>query len=514
MRSLVLVGLAVSFAGGLTLAGCSSGGGGSESAKTAPLHFDDVNTVLGIGDYTMAVGMGSGIAAVDYDDDGDVDLFVPNGGGKPDQLYENIDGRRYQEVAASVGLASTDDNRCGIFFDYDADGDLDLIVVSDDPDVQTSYRLHRHEVDGTFTDVTAEAGLFILDSPRGHRGGVCAGDINNDGFLDLFAGVWGGLARLFVNNGQGGFTDVTETSGIKQLQKGHWEPMMFDFDGDGWTDIYQAIDFTPNYLWINQHDGTFVDLAPTCGLANLMNDMGMSLADYDNDGDMDIYTTNIDQSVGHNALFRNDTSGGVLSFTEVAREVGVSHGGWGWGNTFFDANNDGWLDIAATNGFMDANFRHDVSRFWINKGGPRPTFHLIAKAVGFNDSYWGSCVVAFDYDRDGDLDLAQTCVDGYFRVLENNPTGKRGGYLVVQPRMDGPNHFAVGAVVRVRAGGLNMMRLITAGTSFLGQEPFESFFGLGDAAVADSVTVEFPDGRRTVLTDVRANQIIQVEPET
>jgi len=301
--------------------------------------------------------------------------------------------------------------------------------------------------------------------------------------------------------------------------------MMADLDGDGWQDIYVAVDFTQNFLWINQGDRTFVDVAEACGADILMNDMGMSIVDYDDDGDFDLYTTNVyatELPLRHNAMLRNDSNGGSLAFSDVSRDVGLAKGAWGWGVTAMDADRDGLVDFAATNGFRSpipgagGSVPDDRSRLWLQDPSRPGTFDEVGREVKFADLFWGSNLISFDYDRDGDLDLLQSTMDEKLRLLDNRPlpgsAAEGHHYLVVAPRMFGPNKRAIGAVVRVTANGRRMTRLVSAGTSCLGQEPAEAFFGLGQAGTADRLEIEYPDGRRLVLFDVPGDQRLELWP--
>ena len=481
------------------------------------IHFVELGAQRGIQQYTMADGMGAGVAAADYDDDGDVDFFVPNAMGVADQLYRNLGGGQFEEIAAAAGVDSLQRHRVALWFDYDGDGRLDLVVGGDcfltDCTDPAALVLYRQDADGQFEDVTVGSGLFedIAWHDVRHRGGMAAGDINRDGYLDLIVGLWNGPATLFINNGDGTFGNMSLSS---NFQSGyHWQPIMCDVNGDGWTDIYQAVDFYRNLLWINERENVFVNQAETAGLANYMNDMGMTFGDYDNDGDLDIYITNIfGPDAGRNVLFRNDSLGASLSFAEVGQEAGVDNGHWGWGTTFLDADNDGLLDIAETNGFYNVD---GPTKFFMNVGGDPVRFADVSSAVGFDDVHWGSALIAFDYDRDGDLDMLETTAEGGpLRLMENwSFGGSPGNYLVVRPRMPAPNTRAIGAFVRVEVGSLRLMRLITAGTSFMGQEPAEAFFGLNEATEVDSIIVEWPDGSQTTLRDIAANQVLTVHPD-
>lgn len=495
-------------------------GAGFTAAQTN-FQFVDVSGERGIGAFTMAAGLGGGFAASDYDDDGDIDVFVPTDFG-PDLLYRNDGTGSFVEHAAAAGLLNNDPNKAALWLDFDGDGLQDLLVTGGDCHAgcgglsERTLRVYRQHWRDLFTEVTDTCGIeaLNLNVAQNHVGGMCAGDVNNDGWLDLFIGVWQGPAYLFMNNQDGTFTNATAASGVAG-ERPHWQAMMYDFNGDRWQDIYVAVDFGPNALFLNQRDGTFVDVAPAAGLANFMNDMGMALGDHDNDGDLDIYLTNIFDYQGlgeHNVLYRNNTVSGVLSFTDVAVQAKVHNGGWGWGCTFLDADNDGRVDLATTNGFSFRGWVTDTSRFFRNAGGSPVTFTNVSTAVGFADQFWGSGLAAFDADRDGDLDLMQACnVGGPLRLLDNVRSGPvaENGWLVVQPRMRGANRFAVGAVVRIRTDGQQQMRLISAGVSFLNQEPAEAFFGTGTNRGVD-VQIEYPNCTRMALLAQPVDGILKV----
>jgi len=467
-------------------------------------------------------GMGTGIAAADFDGDGLVDVFVPQRAGVADKLYHNLGGGAFEEIASAVGLGSLASSRTALWLDYDGDFDLDLVVANDDQQAPSSFTLYRQNSPTTFEDVTRAAGLHkppIIVMPTHHWGGLCAGDINHDGWLDLFATQWPGPCHLFINNGHRGFADISIPSGVGLVTLSMHSSMMVDVDRDGWMDIYVAVDFEPNLLWMNQKNLTFVDMAPAVGAANNMNDMGMTMGDYDNDGDLDIYVTNIfmppppDNPFGprNNILLRNETTNGQVWFDEVSMPLGVADGGFGWGTTFLDGNHDGWVDLAATNGWRSGPT--DVSRYFANPADGVSPFVEHAAQTGFDDSEWGSALVAFDMERDGDLDLMQACMSGSLRLLANAPSTGDGQrhFLTVAPRMDGPNHFAIGAVVRATVGGLSMMRPINAGTSYMGQEPAEAHFGLPTGDPLDLLVIEWPDGSTTTLLDVPVDAQIVVD---
>ncbi len=176
-----------------------------------------------------------------------------------------------------------------------------------------------------------------------------------------------------------------------------------------------------------------------------------------------------------------------------------------------DCDNDGWVDLATTNGWRTPPWSTDPSRFFLNLGGQSVVFADVSDQVGFNDTEWGSALISFDSDRDGNLDLLQVTSSGAgLRLLENRPEPNPNAYLVVKPRMLGPNSHAIGAVVRVSVAKTTMARLITAGVSFIGQAPAEAHFGVGRAHTVDSVAIDWPNGDETVLYDVAADQMITV----
>jgi hypothetical protein len=505
----------------------------------ADLQYTDVSAARGIGAFVMAPGKGGGVAAADYDNDGDIDLFLPTTEGTPNQLYVNDGSGNYTEIAASVGLDHTDRHRVAVWFDYTADGLLDLLVAGDCwvdstftdsplgcPDDINSLVLYKQLSDGTFENTTDAAGMTNDGRgtrKTGHRGGFTVADVNNDGYLDVFIGIWNGDAVLYINNGDETFSEVGRESGVSPDYSFTWQPMAHDFDSNGCMDIYSTVDFRANNLWMNQGELSFIDGAPDSQSHNAWNDMGMTLGDYDQDGDFDIYITNIFTSQGRgNELFRNDSQGDELLFTRQAQTLGVKNGGWGWGCIFFDADNDTDLDLAATNGWFAPNVNHnsDPSVFFRNDmdGGDEPSFTEVGAAVGFGDTEWGSCVVAVDYDRDGDLDLIQTRNGSgshphSLKILESNASDDTANnWLCVRPRMTGSTNFhAIGAVVEIEVDGQIYKRLISAGTSFQGQEPAEAFFGLGDATVVDRVTVHWPNGNTTEVNDVASHQVLGME---
>lgn len=487
--------------------------------------FQDVSVARGIVGYDRPrPGLGGGVIAADYDNDGDIDLFAPTDDGFPDLLFQNQGNGVFVEVAALLGVAAMTKSRTGLWFDYDGDGDLDLVVARDsyvDPPQLPADTLQYFRYDAwhrTYSNVTVACGLSgnLLNDIPTHIGGLCAGDINNDGFLDFLMAQWNGENYLFLNNKNGTFTNIGVSSGISNglgmPRETSWQPIMFDVNGDGWLDIFVCVDFAPNKLFINNGNNTFTNIAAVAGVASAWNEMGIALADYNGDGKIDIYITNVDrEEMGvqrHNVLYRNDTVGANIAFTDVSVALGVDHGYWGWGTTFIDGDRDMFVDIAEVNGTTsDPLWTNLPSRFFRNNG---TTFDEVSASVGFGQINIGSALNAFDADRDGDLELIQTCGAGCTLLLLDNVQAESADnhYIVVKPRMDGPNRFAIGATVKLVAGGRTQVRVITAGTSFLGQEPAEAFFGLGSNTMVSEITIKWPSGGGTsVVSQIAADQV-------
>ena len=505
----------------------------------------------GIGDYVMTIGAGpiGGLVAADYDDDGDVDLFVPNGmwidpiDGTPspqaNQLYRNNGDGSFSDVAEAAGVAEPNrNNRAALWLDYDGDGDLDLVIASDCRRIGNavqpcaalglplgrSLRLYAQQADHSFVDVSAGSGLdlsaweAVADSGA-HRSGLAAGDVNGDGYLDVLVTTWNERVYLFVNRGDGSFADASLAIRLDQAIAYYQSPLIVDVNADGRQDVYLAIDGgAPNQLWINRgNDGDgmplFEDIAASAGVDYRFNDMGVAVNDVDNDGDLDLYVTNIFAASAtepgvqkRNLLLLNEgLPGEDPVYRDIGEQAGVDNGWWGWGTTLFDLENDGDVDIAAVNGKdlpVNPVWETDPACFWENVDPTAETlvFSNRSAEVGFNHTRISSGLIAFDHDRDGDVDLFETSVldadTGMGQLsIYDNVHADAGRYLVVRPRMPGPNRRAIGAVVRLYASdGTQQTRAITAGTSTLGQEPAEAHFGLGSDATVQRVVIEYPGG--------------------
>jgi hypothetical protein len=503
--------------------------------------FSDVTSAKGIIelidtgiDPIIAKAYGAGASVVDFDNDGDLDFFVGTNFGKTSQLYRNDGSGQFEEVASSLGIYNEDRIRVGLWIDYNGDKLLDLVLLSDCFKVsagcvdKVDIFLYKQTANGQFTEVN-DSGLDFNGKYNGVTlrervvGGISSADINNDGWLDILISVWGAETTLFLNNGDGTFLDISTSSELGQTLMFRWQSMFHDFNEDGYVDVYMNVDFDANEFWLNNGDSTFQNIANTIGADHPFNEMGMTLGDFDNDGDFDIYSTNISRieqgetNLRHNILLRNDFSNNTLSFTEISNEpnINIGNSGWDWGTTFFEANNDGYLDLATTNGWPQEEWSPDRSKMWLNVDGI--LFSEISNSANFNDIWEAASLLAFDMDRDGDLDLLQSMKLNVgdakaARLYENDyrSLSSANNYLVVKPRLEGNNHFAIGSKVTATFRGITNVRLITAGTSHYGQEPAEAFFGVGTNSIIDEIKIEWPDNTETIINDIVSNQVITV----
>ncbi len=472
---------------------------------------------------------GSGVSAADFDNDGDVDMYVSTSAEYPNGLLVNDGTGRYDAVDLGASLYAN--SRASVWADLNGDKRLDLLLVGDDYETESPISRHwfilLQNEEGRFEDATESSGIIGSDPwVDGAIGGVSVGDLNMDGYLDIVIVYYTGnitrsnprkgANRVLLNDGSGFFNDITASLSAN-LTGTYWNPLIFDLDGNGFPEIYINQDHElPNLYFENAGDGLFLEKAAERGMDAAQYDMGSSIADIDNDGDLDIHITSIKyaSALTGNFLLRNNSEGGIFGYTRIVNETKES--GWAWGTTVQDFNNDGHQDIACTNGSSGSPFSVDPSKFWRNHGGW--DFSDISSEVGFDDTYVGTSLISFDADRDGDLDLIQTIRSEYhpavlpIRYLRNDLSNALN-YLVIKPRMHGTNYWAIGATVKIRMGNNVSVRAITAGTGFYSQEPAEAHFGLGEFDFVDEVTVIWPGGAMTTIRDVAPNQVLEITDE-
>jgi hypothetical protein len=528
-----------------------------ESAAATGLTFTHVNGATG--QYYIAEQMGAGVALFDYDNDGDLDALLLQGGALDaasgtakaragNRLFRNDlqagagDRRilKFTDVTERAGVAWRQYAMGAAVGDYDNDGDLDLFLTSFGPDA-----LFRNNGDGTFTDVTVEAGV---SDPLWSTSAAFF-DADRDGDLDLFVANYLDFTvadnkvcadplgardycsprsyrpvpdRFYRNEGNGRFTNATTTSRIVTADGAGLGVASGDYNGDGWLDLYVANDATPNQLWINQRDGTFVDQGMLSGAAvnaagNPEGSMGIASGDVDADGDEDLFVTNI---IGETSvLYQND---GKAIFEDVRVAWGLAQptaAFTGFGTDWIDYDNDGWLDLFVANGgvnviaaqrgqpnpFRMKNqlFRHTGrGRFVETSAAAGPAFDLaeIGRGAAFGD-----------VDNDGDTDIVVTNNGGPARLLLNQAAHSPAGAHWLQVRLEqaGGNRFGIGAWVGVeRAGRPTLFRRVRTDGSYLSVSDLRVHFGLGASGAADAVVVQWPDGHRERWAQVAVDRVV------
>ncbi len=461
-----------------------------------------------------------GAAVGDFDGDGWQDLFVIGGGVEADSLFVNNGDGTFTDVAAEAGLAEKYVGSGATVGDYDGDGWLDIYVTShgtaEEGQVVGQHHLFRNNGDLTFTDVAVEAGVNMTSREVADGFGAAFGDIDLDGDLDLFVAGWVRDSRgnrLFRNDGDGTFTDVTDEAGIVDDGIRGFSPCIVDTDGDRYPEILLVADFATTKYFRNLGDGTFTEFEDQAGVAFDGDGMGSAIGDFNHDGLVDWYATGIydDESSGRgdgNKLYLNQ---GDHSFVETAADSGVDDGGWAWGAVAVDLNLDGLLDIVETNGWRLPAYDNEMSKVWIQ--GPDAAFAEVAEESGLIHDLFGLSVIHFDYDGDGDHDIAFTAGNDEFRLYQTELDPQPNWLTVVldtsaNPGL-APNGF--GSVVRVDAGGISQYENVVGCSNYLSASELTAHFGLGSADTVERVVVEWPDGTTTELEAVDANQAITVE---
>ena len=519
-----------------------------------PIQFVDVTARAGIkwnikalvpGARYLIETMGGGGGFIDYNGDGLLDIYLvcysqtpqPAGASKlQDILYRNNGDGTFTDVTESTGLANSMLGMGLAVGDYNNDGWPDFYITG-----YGAGKLYRNSGKGTFTDVTGEAGV------NNRLWGTSAAffDYDNDSYLDLFVCNYltydeknlpctffegkpycliknfkGSASRLFHNNGDGTFADVSEKAGIANPNGKGLGVVALDYDNDGRLDIFQANDAAANFLYHNNGDGTFSEVALEAGVAfdpngNARGGMGVDAEDLDGDGYLEIFVANFSGET--NALFHNDKDG---VFTEITNKLGlgtISIPLSGFGARFLDYNNDGLVDLFVHNGHPF----EPINKIFPETTYTEPPFLFENTGKGFRDVaaqhgtplkkfYAGRGLAVGDLDNDGDSDLLLINV-GEAPVLLRNDGGNGNHWLGIKLVGTKSNRDAVGTKVTVTASGRRMSKQQLGGTSYCSASDPRLLFGLGASAKINEVEVRWPSGQISTLKNVLSNQYLTIK---
>jgi hypothetical protein len=513
------------------------------SDRTSSSGIDFVHRHCGTGaKYLVEINAG-GVTLLDYDGDGNLDLFFPQGAPLPgyqesgedlrDRLYRNEGGLRFSDVTEESGASEPGYSYSAAAADYDGDGDADLYLCNFGANV-----LLRND-SGRFVDVTAASGL------GDERWSVAAAflDIEQDGDLDVYVcnyiedvlsrkGCRQGSSeeyRTYCNpdefpaaedqlfrNDAGRFVNITAEAGLAGADGSGLGVVAGDFDNDGDFDLFVSNDGRPNFLWRNDGRGKFSNAAWEAGVAVAGSGlseacMGVDAADFDQDGDFDLLVTNLAQET--NTLYRNRGGGSFEDFSIGSGLGPPSRPYVGFGCRFFDADNDADEDLMVVNGHVIDNpqlydpaitFRQPP-RFYLNEGGGRFADQGASAGSYFGRQLLGRGLATGDLDNDGDLDLVVAHNNGPPALLENR-RGQDRNWIGCQLRGKAPNLQALGARVQLQFEGRTQIREIHGTSSYSAFQDLRVHFGLGSAAGIDRVIVRWPDGSNSEHRDLKAGR--------
>jgi hypothetical protein len=517
-----------------------------DATRDAGIAFHHVNGASP--DKHLVETMGAGGLFFDYDGDGWSDVFLVDSGSLADpavakrarhRLYRNLGTGKFADVTERSGIRHSAYGMGACAADYDGDGDSDLYITNDGPNV-----LYQNRGDGRFVDVTAVAGVG-----EARWSASCAfADLDRDGDLDMWVtnyvaadrrrspfcgdarrGVrfychplnYDPLPNTLYRNDGGTFTDVSAESGVAALPSNGLGVAIVDADDDGWPDVFVANDSLPNFLFRNSGKLRFREEALTAGMAVAADGqpragMGIDAGDYDGDGRLDLVITNLDFQM--HSLYRG-LERGTYTWSTIDSGIGYATLPFvGFGVAFLDYDNDARLDVAIANGHILENapqFRSGATYrqrrlLFRNTTGRR--FAEVGRTSGaaFAAERVGRGLATGDYDNDGDLDLLVTNNGGDAELLRNE-SGAGAQALEIRLKAAGRNPEAIGARVRVTTGPLTQRRDVLAGSSYLSQNDRRLHVGLGAARQADVVEVRWPSGTTETVRNVPAGQIVTVE---
>jgi len=463
------------------------------------IYFEDRALDLGINISGTSGSILGGVSFFDFDNDGWDDLTFASKYSFPVRFFKNTLGTFTEQ---NFNITISGHSKQVLWVDYDNDGDNDLFVTK----VDGVNKLYQNNGSFVFTDITASAGFpntSIL-----YTYGATFGDYDNDGFLDVFISNKDDSKiipnQLYHNNGDGTFTDVSLEAGISTIGHLSFCATFFDYNKDGYQDIYISNDrvTNTNILYENNTNGTFTDVSILSGTNIAANAMSTTIGDYNNDGWLDIYVTNTSEG---NYLLKNN---GDETFTNVALITGTTFNSIGWGANFFDADNDTDLDLYVSS--MISN--PDIGLFTYAFYECQPDFsYIIPIDAGFiNDQYASFANAIGDFNNDGytDFVVANQAPDNH--SLWENLSESNNNWLKISLEGVTSNKMGIGSWIEVYANNKSMYRYKHCGESFLGQNSGVEIFGIGDANLIDYVKVTWLSGAVDILNNVTPNQNLTI----
>ncbi|WP_123912668.1 FG-GAP-like repeat-containing protein [Hanstruepera neustonica] len=466
----------------------------------AQIDFVNQATALGVNMTAGDLEYGSGISFCDFNNDGWDDISIATSFGNQSEFFLNNQDGTFTRQNFSL----PNDNVQGrqiIWADYDNDGDKDLFIISN----LNGNHLYNNNGSLVFTDVTAASGLPTANI---ESWGASFGDINNDGFLDVFISnrdenlVQPNL--LFLNNQDGTFSDISVSAGIHLTSHLSFCSAFFDYNNDGWQDIYVANDkdFNENFLYHNNGNNTFTNVAPSAGVNIAIDAMTTTIGDYNNDGWFDIYVTNT--PIGGNAFFKNN---GDNTFTNVTEITGTDFHSFAWGAVFLDADNDMDQDMYVSSS-MDGSIPALLSaQFYTNNGDE--TFST--PNAGFNnDTRISHSNAIGDVDNDGYPEIIVSNSNNESVFLWKNQSAQNNNWLKINLEGVVSNKDGIGSRIEISINGEKQYRYTLCGEGYISQNTNSELFGLGTNSEVDYVKVTWLSGTIDYLENVTANQILNI----
>ena len=468
----------------------------------AQVNFVNQSNIIGISEDTGVVSMGGGVSFVDYDDDGWDDITLATGNGESIQFYKNYDGFFVQETVLPVALNFQ--NKSIIWVDFDNDGDKDLFVASQTDGNRFFERLSNNSL----VDRTTSAG-FVTENMFTY--GVSWGDINNDGCLDVYISNYIESTTitnyLYQSNCDGTFTEVTDEIGLSNSPALTFCSGFFDFNNDGWQDLYIANDKVgQNRLYKNNGDGTYIDVSQSSGTDLIIDAMSVTIDDFNSDGYLDIFMTNTPNNeattIGSTILLKNN---GDETFSNISESSGAQLNSWSWGASFFDSENDGDLDLYVSCSY-DGNNGFPSYGFYENKGFE--TFE-ISETAGFDNNISSYSTAIGDTNNDGLTDIVVNN-NNHAPIVWNNLTTTTHNYIKVKLIGTVSNRDAVGSKIEISVNGDLQFRYIMCGEGYLSQNSLVQTIGVEDATNIDYVKITWLSGIEDIVYNVSPNQLISI----